>query len=93
MNLFGHEVTEDVVKLAFKDVLESVYKAIVNDSTPLFISSLLVPFPPLLHSHLLTSALQDLSSSMARVRTARPFVPRSCLTSRSESLELLSFLW
>jgi hypothetical protein len=57
MNLFGHEVTEDVVKLAFKDVLESVYKAIVNDSTPLFISSLSVPFPPLLHSHLLTSAL------------------------------------
>jgi hypothetical protein len=55
MNLFGHEVTEDVVKLAFKDVLESVYKAIVSDSAPLFISSLsvsLLPLPPLLCSSL-----------------------------------------
>lgn len=39
MNMFGHEVSEDAIKLAFKDLLETVYKAVVNDSTTLSMSS------------------------------------------------------
>jgi hypothetical protein len=63
MSIFGQEVGEDAIKLAFKDLLETVYRAVVSDTTPLSMNSTYVPclsslsllpspHPPFLSQHL-----------------------------------------
>jgi hypothetical protein len=67
MSIFGQEVGEDAIKLAFKDLLETVYRAVVSDTTPLSMNSTYVPLPLLSFPSTLSSSSLSPSASSAKL--------------------------